>query len=147
MSRISAQALKNSSSTSAKCSVHPVEKFTLKLSASAELTSERSAVAGVPPISFSVATSASDPKGNTPAPASHMLERAEQNQPSTLVVFECRGCEFVDFEPRGSWRCKGADSGTIFEDFEFEDGRYDDWDEKAQLPISISDISARFERA
>lgn len=75
------------------------------------------------------------------------MEKSEVNQSSPMVVFECRGCEFVDFEPRvrpicpwacprsslplqGSWRCQGVESGTVFEDFEFEDGRWDDYDEK-----------------
>ncbi|KAK9897730.1 DUF866-domain-containing protein [Cystobasidium minutum MCA 4210] len=87
-----------------------------------------------------------DPKGKSPVNGVHTLEKSEVNQASTLAVFECRGCEFVDFEPRGSWKCKGAESGTVFEDVEFEDGRWDDYDEKAGVPVSISEISAKFER-
>jgi len=98
-----------------------------------------------------------DPKGKKPETPVHTMARAEKNEASTLVVFECRGCEFIGFEARvrpleypwlnlsllirscfqGSWTCKGAESGTVFESFEFEDGRWDDYDEKASRPRRI----------
>lgn len=95
-----------------------------------------------------------DPKGKAPVNGIHTLEKAEVNQPSTIAVFECRGCEFVDFEPRvglasficealdgltvfsflkGTWKCKGAESGIEFDDVEFEDGRWDEYDEKVRM--------------
>lgn len=88
-----------------------------------------------------------DPKGKKPEPAAHTIEKSETNAASTLVVFECRGCEFTNFEPRGQWKCKGAESGTPFTDIEFEDGRWDDYDEKSESPVSVSEMSAKFERA
>jgi len=88
-----------------------------------------------------------DPKGKEPVNGAHTLEKSETNQASTIATFECRGCEFVAFEPRGSWKCKGAESGTVFDDIEFEDGRWDDYDEKSSEPVSVSDITATFTRS
>ncbi|CAG8451321.1 6704_t:CDS:2 [Ambispora leptoticha] len=57
-----------------------------------------------------------------------------------MAVIECRGLEFVDFEPRG------AESGTIFDDIDLTDGDWADYDEKAGLPVGISEIKAEFRR-
>lgn len=43
-----------------------------------------------------------DPKGKAPVNGVHTMEKSEVNQASTLAVFECRGCEFTEFEPRVS---------------------------------------------
>ncbi|KAG8219737.1 DUF866-domain-containing protein, partial [Butyriboletus roseoflavus] len=48
---------------------------------------------------------------------------------SRILVVECRGLEFIDFDPRGEWTCKGTDSKTIF-DFEFQEDEWFDYDEK-----------------
>lgn len=39
----------------------------------------------------------------------------------------------MSFLLQGTWKCKGAESGTVFDDVEFEDGRWDDYDEKVSL--------------
>lgn len=41
-------------------------------------------------------------KGKTPEAAKYTLEQSEVNGVAHLVTFECRGCEFIDFEPRVS---------------------------------------------
>lgn len=33
-----------------------------------------------------------------------------------IVIFECRGLEPVDFEPRIGWEAEGSESGTLFPD-------------------------------
>jgi hypothetical protein len=33
---------------------------------------------------------------------------------------------------KGSWKCVGAESGTPFNEFEFEDGEWVDYDEKVR---------------
>ena len=43
-----------------------------------------------------------------------------------IWVCEC----LTPFHLQGTWKCKGAESGTVFDDVEFEDGRWDDYDEK-----------------
>ncbi|KAH0838239.1 DUF866-domain-containing protein, partial [Lanmaoa asiatica] len=49
---------------------------------------------------------------------------------SRILVVECRGLEFIGFDPRGEWTCRGTGSDTVFPEFEFQDGEWFDYDEK-----------------
>jgi hypothetical protein len=44
----------------------------------------------------------------------YILQESEKFQ--TIVVFEGRGLEPVEFDPRGGWTAVGVDSGTEFLD-------------------------------
>ncbi|KAL7420271.1 hypothetical protein Q5752_005240 [Cryptotrichosporon argae] len=63
--------------------------------------------------------------------------------PAAFVALDCRGLEFVAFYPRGRWAAEGAGaegpSGERFE-FELEDGRWDDYDEKQGEAVSVSEV-------
>lgn len=63
-----------------------------------------------------------------------------------IIVLNCRGLEFVGFDPRGTWKCVGAESGTIFSEVEFEDGEWTDYDEKTKEEVGISAIETKWER-
>ncbi|KAF7347909.1 hypothetical protein MVEN_01548800 [Mycena venus] len=71
---------------------------------------------------------------------------AENGQFGPLLVVECRGLEFIDFEPRGIWKCKGM-KGTVFSDVDLEDGEWTDYDEKAALPVGVSAVGSQWTRA
>ncbi|KAF7339541.1 hypothetical protein MSAN_02168600 [Mycena sanguinolenta] len=71
---------------------------------------------------------------------------AENAQFGPLLVVECRGLEFIDFEPRGLWKCKGM-KGTVFPDVDLEGGDWTDYDEKAALPVGVSEFGCRWTRA
>ncbi|KAI8452807.1 hypothetical protein BY996DRAFT_7201769 [Phakopsora pachyrhizi] len=58
----------------------------------------------------------------------------------SICTIECRGCELIEFEPRGLWDCTGSDSKTEFKEIEFEDGEWHDYDEKSGLPVSVTNI-------
>ncbi|KZT75116.1 DUF866-domain-containing protein [Daedalea quercina L-15889] len=64
-----------------------------------------------------------------------------------FLTIDCRGLEFVGFDPRGTWRCVGAESGTVFDDVELGEGEWVDYDEKAALPVGISNIESKWTRA
>ncbi|KIM26063.1 hypothetical protein M408DRAFT_199463 [Serendipita vermifera MAFF 305830] len=64
-----------------------------------------------------------------------------------ILVIECRGLEFIGFDPQGTWKCKGTDSGTVFDEVDFEEGEWTDYDEKASLPVSIMAIESKWTRA
>ncbi|EGO05227.1 hypothetical protein SERLA73DRAFT_100938 [Serpula lacrymans var. lacrymans S7.3] len=72
---------------------------------------------------------------------------------SPFLTIECRGLEFIGFDPKlgGNWTCKGVESGTLFPEVTFEgEGELTDWvdyDEKAALPVGISDIESKWSRA
>lgn len=62
----------------------------------------------------------------------------------TIVVFECRGIEPVDFDPRGGWSASGIESGLEFNDIDLSQQEWSEYDERAQQPVSILDISYKF---
>ena len=73
-----------------------------------------------------------------------------------LVMIECRGLEFTDFDPKvrppspkditegppltilltqGTWKCVGVESGTPFTDVSLDEGDWVDYDEKVSDDI------------
>ena len=66
---------------------------------------------------------------------------------------------------QGEWKCKGAESGTVFNEVDLDEGEWVDYDEKvtadmlhlisitdnrisqAALPVGVSDIESRWTRA
>jgi len=63
-----------------------------------------------------------------------------------LVAIDCRGLEFVGFDPRGIWKCVGIESGTQFQDVDLDEGEWVDYDEKAALPVGVSGIKSKWSR-
>jgi hypothetical protein len=51
--------------------------------------------------------------------ATYLANNSEKFQ--TIVKFECRGIEPMEFEPRIGWQCVGAESGTPFIDIDLND--------------------------
>ncbi|CAA7258647.1 unnamed protein product [Cyclocybe aegerita] len=72
--------------------------------------------------------------------------KAENGQFGPLLVIECRGLEFIGFDPRGTWKCVGT-TGTVFPEADLVDGEWNDYDEKAGLPVGISEFGSRWDRA
>ncbi|KAG9295862.1 hypothetical protein G9A89_006601 [Geosiphon pyriformis] len=70
----------------------------------------------------------------------------DSGQFAKIVTIECRGLEFIDFEPRSDFKAKGIDSGTLFNDVDLTDGYWADYDEKAGLPVGISQIKSEFRK-
>lgn len=70
----------------------------------------------------------------------------------TLCTVEFRGME--PLEPQidsvlaesSSWKCKGIESGTPFDEVQFEDGEWHDYDEKAGEEVGITDVELRWKR-
>ncbi|EDR14946.1 uncharacterized protein LACBIDRAFT_300570 [Laccaria bicolor S238N-H82] len=71
---------------------------------------------------------------------------SENGQLKQLLVIECRGLEFIGFDPRGIWKCKGM-KGSVFSEVDLTEGEWNDYDEKAALPVGISDIGSTWSRA
>ncbi|OBZ78620.1 hypothetical protein A0H81_00830 [Grifola frondosa] len=88
-------------------------------------------------------------KGNT----AHFVWRCGLCKPDAngqfapFLTIDCRGLEFVGFDPRGTWKCVGVDSNAVFPEVDLEDGEWVDYDEKAALPVGISNIESQWTRA
>ncbi|KAJ7634219.1 hypothetical protein DFH06DRAFT_1221421 [Mycena polygramma] len=66
-----------------------------------------------------------------------------------LLQIECRGLEFTGFEPghgKGLWKCKGM-KGTVFPEVDMEEDEWTDYDEKAALPVGVSNFESMWSRA
>ncbi|CAG8520382.1 4082_t:CDS:2 [Diversispora eburnea] len=63
-------------------------------------------------------------------PGSRGTANFNSDQFSPIVIIECRGLEFVDFDPRFGFSAKGVDSETIFENIDLTEGYWADYDEK-----------------
>ncbi|RDB28559.1 hypothetical protein Hypma_015615 [Hypsizygus marmoreus] len=79
-------------------------------------------------------------------PTSPQPYTSENGQFAPLLVIECRGLEFVGFDPRGVWKCVGS-NGAIFPEVDLADGEWNDYDEKAALPVGISEFESQWTRA
>ncbi|KAH6917474.1 hypothetical protein BKA70DRAFT_1367901 [Coprinopsis sp. MPI-PUGE-AT-0042] len=72
---------------------------------------------------------------------------AENGQLQPILVIECRGLEFIGFQPQGIWKCVGAESGTVFDEVDLTEGEWNDYDEKSKLPVGVSNIESEWSRA
>ncbi|KAF6108165.1 CXXC motif containing zinc binding protein [Phyllostomus discolor] len=70
---------------------------------------------------------------------------AEDNEKfKTIVEFECRGLEPVDFQPQAGFAAEGVESGTAFGDINLQEKDWTDYDEKAQESVGIYEVAHQF---
>ncbi|XP_059996033.1 LOW QUALITY PROTEIN: CXXC motif containing zinc binding protein [Lagenorhynchus albirostris] len=70
---------------------------------------------------------------------------AEDNEKfKTIVEFECRGLEPVDFQPQAGFAAEGLESGTVFSDINLQEKDWTDYDEKAQESVGIYEVTHQF---
>ncbi|KAJ8979372.1 hypothetical protein NQ317_004129 [Molorchus minor] len=68
----------------------------------------------------------------------------DQNNFKTIVVFDCRGIEPIDFSPSEGWIAKAEESGHIFENINLLEKEWADYDEKSKQSVGIYEIESRF---
>ena len=62
----------------------------------------------------------------------------------TVVVFDCRGVEPVDFSPRVGYVAEGSESGAKFSEVELTEGEWYDYDEKSAVSVAVHDLGHKF---
>lgn len=62
----------------------------------------------------------------------------------TVLVLDCRGVEPVDFFAGQGYKCKGEETGTVFDKINLEEGEWVDYDEKAASSVGIYTVEHRF---
>lgn len=72
---------------------------------------------------------------------------SENGQLEPFLILECRNLEFIGFDPQGTWKCVGVESGTVFDDVDLTEGEWTDYDEKTTLPVGISKVEGEWSRA
>ena len=86
----------------------------------------------------------------------YSYEDSESNKFTTIVAFDCRGLEPVDFDPRVGWVASGYKiatedddtenhvTGTIFSDIDLSEKEWADYDDKSEESTFISDFQCQF---
>ncbi|XP_072296466.1 CXXC motif containing zinc binding protein-like [Eucyclogobius newberryi] len=62
----------------------------------------------------------------------------------TMVEFECRGLEPVDFWPQAGFAAEGAESGTPFPEITLLEKDWTDYDEKVKESVGIYEVTHKF---
>ncbi|KAK1165072.1 CXXC motif containing zinc binding protein [Acipenser oxyrinchus oxyrinchus] len=71
--------------------------------------------------------------------------RAEDSERfKTVVQFECRGLEPVDFQPQAGFAAEGAETGTPFTEINLQERDWNDYDEKAKESVGIYEVAHQF---
>ena len=70
----------------------------------------------------------------------YLAENADKLQ--KIASFECRGWEILQFVPKEGWRCVGVNSDEKFDDIDLSDLDWTDYDEKADEPVGIYDLTS-----
>ena len=77
----------------------------------------------------------------------------DNNKFKTIVIFDCRGIEPVDFDPRDGWKAEGYKENedgegevthTNFSDIDLTDKEWADYDEKSGESTVISEFEVKF---
>ncbi|KAI4197980.1 MAG: hypothetical protein LQ350_005565 [Teloschistes chrysophthalmus] len=64
----------------------------------------------------------------------------------TILVFDCRGLEFIEFVPVGEFTAHGAETNTKFTGIDLSEGEWFDYDEKAGEEVSVKDLKWEIRR-
>lgn len=62
----------------------------------------------------------------------------------SIVSFDCRGIEPIEFSPRSGWIAKAINNGQICEDIDLSEDDWADYDEKNSQSIGISEFKSQF---
>ncbi|KAH8835752.1 hypothetical protein DL96DRAFT_1702719 [Flagelloscypha sp. PMI_526] len=64
-----------------------------------------------------------------------------------FLTIECRGLEFIGFDPRVRDMEVQRNEGSPFTEVEFAEDDWTDYDEKAALPVGVSEFESEWSRA
>lgn len=62
----------------------------------------------------------------------------------TIVCFDCRGVEPVEFSPRSGWIAKSAENGQTFEDVDLSEDDWVEYDNKNKISVGIYEFEVNF---
>jgi len=62
----------------------------------------------------------------------------------TIVVFDCRGVEPVEFSPRTGWKVQSAENGQTFEDVDLSEDDWVEYDQKNKSSVGVYEFASKF---
>lgn len=62
----------------------------------------------------------------------------------TIVAFDCRGVEPIEFSPRTGWIVHSAENGQKFEDVDLCEDDWVEYDQKNKVSVGIYEFASNF---
>lgn len=62
----------------------------------------------------------------------------------TIVSFDCRGVEPIEFSPRSGWIVKSSENGQTFEDVDLSEDDWVEYDQKNKNSVGIYEFETNF---
>lgn len=63
-----------------------------------------------------------------------------------LLEIDARGADFIEFIPEGRWMGKAANSTSVFDEIDLEDGEWYDYDDNKGEEVSVTDFKWEISR-
>uniref|UniRef100_A0A8R1ICJ2 CXXC motif containing zinc binding protein n=1 Tax=Caenorhabditis japonica TaxID=281687 RepID=A0A8R1ICJ2_CAEJA len=73
---------------------------------------------------------------------SYKIEQNEKFQ--QIAVFDCRGLEPIDFDPRDEWTATSVETGSAFAEIDLSEKEWVDFDDKAMEAVEIGEMAVQF---
>ncbi|CAF4952560.1 unnamed protein product [Pieris macdunnoughi] len=73
-----------------------------------------------------------------------ILTSEDENKFKTIVIFDCRGVELVDFQPKSGWIAEAEDNGKKFEEVDLSEKEWAEYDEKNQNSVGVYELEWNF---
>ncbi|XP_018576373.1 UPF0587 protein CG4646 [Anoplophora glabripennis] len=68
----------------------------------------------------------------------------DQGSFKTIVTFDCRGIEPVEFSPSEGWIAKAEESGKVFDNINLTEKEWVEYDEKSQQSVGVYEFESMF---
>ncbi|UJR08449.1 hypothetical protein I4U23_012719 [Adineta vaga] len=76
---------------------------------------------------------------------SYTSEDSDNHKFKTIVIFDCRGIEPIDWQPGDGWTCQGVESNTKFKAIDLSENKeWMDYDEKTKEAVTINELEFKF---
>ncbi|XP_058460290.1 UPF0587 protein GA18326 isoform X1 [Malaya genurostris] len=62
----------------------------------------------------------------------------------TIVAFDCRGVELIQFSPRTGWIARASENGTTFEDVDLSKDDWVEYDQKNNTSLGVYEFESHF---
>lgn len=69
---------------------------------------------------------------------------ADAGKFKTIVAFDCRGIEPVEFSPRSGWIVESSENGQKFEDVDLSEDDWVEYDQKNAISVGIYEFESNF---
>lgn len=69
---------------------------------------------------------------------------SDQGKFKSIVTFDCRGIEPVEFSPSSGWVAKIEESSTTFQDVDLSEKEWVEYDDKISQSVGVYELESQF---